>query len=90
MLAKSSFLFTTILSFILMLLTSPLFASALPIPIAAPAPAPLAVPQVPTSLLGRTIILRSAAAEAVDADADTIPNRAERFALRMKHARKPA
>jgi hypothetical protein len=91
MFAKSSFLGTIILSFILMLVTSPLFASTLPIssPISIASPAPLAMPQahIPTSLMGRTIILRSAGAEAEEVDnVDAIPNRAERFALRMKHA----
>lgn len=100
MFAKSSFLLTTVLSFIFMLLTSPLFAFALPVPspFALAAPAPLAMPRahIPTSLMGRTIILRSPAAEAeaeaeVDVDADTLPiNRAERFALRMEHARRLA
>lgn len=95
MFAKSSFLLTTILGFIFMLLTSPLFASALPIaspnPIAAPAP--LAMPQAynPTSLMGRTIILRSPAAEAEAVDLDALPiKRAERFALRMERARRLA
>ena len=99
MFAKSSFLLTTILSFIFMLLTSPLFAAAAPIPspLALAAPAPVAMPQahVPTSLMGRTIILRSPAAEAeaveVNIDTDALPiNRAERFALRMERARKLA
>lgn len=76
------------LSFNLILLTSPFFASVLPIA----APSPLTTPQAhnPTTLMGRTIILRSAVAEAeaVDFDADAIPNRAERFALRMKYARR--
>ena len=90
---KSSFPLT-ILSFILMLLTTPLFASALPIssPFSIAAPAPLAMPQthIPTSLMGRIIILRSAAAEAEEVDnVGAIPNRTERFALHMNYARRP-
>ncbi|KIM49596.1 hypothetical protein M413DRAFT_21784 [Hebeloma cylindrosporum] len=99
MFAKSSFLLTTILSFILMLLISPLFAAALPIssPLPVAAPAALAMPQAhnPTSLMGRTIILRSPAAESeaveADVDNDALPiNRAERFARRMERARRLA
>ena len=60
------------------------------------APAPIGMPQArnTTNLMGRTIILRSAAAEAeqVDADADAfLINRAlERFTLRMECARRLA
>jgi len=96
MFAKSSFLFTAILGFIFMLLTSPLFAAALPV----------AAHQArnPTSLMGRTyhansnahaarapiqpIVLRSAAAEA-EGDALAM-RRSERFALRMERARRLA